>query len=226
MEKEIWDFLIEKIGNAYGVAGLMGNLYVESHLNPKMLQSSYARKLNMSSEEYTKAVDSGSYTAFSTDSAGYGLAQWTYSVRKKNLLIYAQKHESSIGNLQTQLGFLWEEIQTYKTVLKTLKSATSVRQASDVVCERYEKPKNQTETGKQNRAEFGMRFYSAYAGGKKVVTTDKVNIRAGDSKEYAKLGSAEKGNSFEWVATAENGWHAIRYKDRVAWVSGEFSQVK
>lgn len=33
-EKAIWDYLYGKIGNAYGVAGLMGNLYAESALRP------------------------------------------------------------------------------------------------------------------------------------------------------------------------------------------------
>lgn len=33
-EQKIWSFLMGKIGNAYGVAGLMGNLNAESALNP------------------------------------------------------------------------------------------------------------------------------------------------------------------------------------------------
>ena len=32
--KKIWDYLIGKIGNEYGVAGLVGNLYAESGLFP------------------------------------------------------------------------------------------------------------------------------------------------------------------------------------------------
>ena len=37
--KKIWEFLIEKIGNPYGVAGLMGNLYAESKLRQNNLQT-------------------------------------------------------------------------------------------------------------------------------------------------------------------------------------------
>ena len=33
-EEKIWNFLREKIINEYGTAGLMGNLYAESGLNP------------------------------------------------------------------------------------------------------------------------------------------------------------------------------------------------
>ena len=40
-EKTIWDYLIGKINNPYGVAALMGNLYAESALRPSNLQDSY-----------------------------------------------------------------------------------------------------------------------------------------------------------------------------------------
>jgi len=60
----------------------MGNLYYESSLNSKNLQGTYEKKLNMTDESYTKAVDNKTYTNFIKDSAGYGLAQWTYWSRK------------------------------------------------------------------------------------------------------------------------------------------------
>lgn len=73
-ENTIWNYLIDKIGNPYGVAGLMGNLYVESGLRPDNLQNTYEKKLGMTDAQYTAAVDDGSYTNFVHDSAGYGLA--------------------------------------------------------------------------------------------------------------------------------------------------------
>jgi hypothetical protein len=98
-EKKIWSFFKGAGMNDYGVAGLMGNLYAESGLSPTNLQNSYNKKLKMTDEQYTKAVDNGSYKNFIKDSAGYGLAQWTYWSRKQNLLTYAQKTEKSIGDL-------------------------------------------------------------------------------------------------------------------------------
>ena len=71
-EKAIWDYLYGKIGNAYGVAGLMGNLYAESALRPNNLQNTYEKKLGLSDTQYTAKVDDGSYTNFVKDSAGYG----------------------------------------------------------------------------------------------------------------------------------------------------------
>jgi len=66
---------MSKINNAYGVAGLMGNLYAESGLRSNNLQNTYEKTLGMTDEKYTAMVDNGSYTNFVHDSAGYGLAQ-------------------------------------------------------------------------------------------------------------------------------------------------------
>ena len=161
--KTIWDYLIERIKNPFGVAGLMGNLYAESCLNPKNLQNGYENRLHMSDTEYTKAVDDGSYNDFATDGAGYGIAQWTYKTRKAALLNFAWKEKTSIGNLDMQLAFLWQELQQYSAVLKALETATSVRQASDVVLTQYEKPADQSETMKERRASFGQVYYDDFA---------------------------------------------------------------
>jgi len=164
-EKRIWDFLLEKIGNPCGVAGLMGNLYAESGLNPRNLQNTYERKLGMTDDKYTDAVDKGKYSArsFIHDSAGYGLAQWTYHTRKQKLLDFAKSRKASIGDLDMQLEFLWKELQGYKGVLKSLCEAKSVRKASDAVLTQYERPANQSTKVKEKRASFGQRYYDQFA---------------------------------------------------------------
>jgi len=176
-EKRIWDFLMEKIGNPCGVAGLMGNLYAESGLNPINLQNTYERKLGMTDEAYTKAVDSGKYKAgsFIHDAAGYGLAQWTYHARKEKLLDFARKRKASIGDLDMQLEFLWKELQGYKGVLKALCEAKSVRKASDAVLTQYERPRNQGESVKKKRASFGQRYFDQFAN-----QTDEENEEEGE----------------------------------------------
>ena len=74
-EKTIWDYLMGKIGNAYGVAGLMGNIYAESGCRANNVQNSFEKKLGLNDETYTLAVDSGAYGNFFRDGDGYGLAQ-------------------------------------------------------------------------------------------------------------------------------------------------------
>ena len=163
-EERIWSFLKAQGLTDAGAAGLMGNLYAESGLRPNNLQNSYEGKLGMADAEYTERVDSGSYTNFAHDCAGYGLAQWTYHTRKANLHKFAKDAGKSIGDLEMQLGFLMQELSTsYKTVLATLKTATSVRAASDAVLLQFERPADQSEAVKAKRARYGQKYFDKYA---------------------------------------------------------------
>lgn len=164
-EKIIWNFLKNKGLTDYGVAGIMGNLFAESGLSPINLQNSFEKDLKYTDATYTAAVDNGSYTNFVNDKAGYGLAQWTYWSRKQKLLNYAKSVGKSIGGLDMQLDFLWQELTTsFKGVVAVLKSATSVRQASNVVLLDFEAPKKKDEIKTQNdRAAFSQIYYDKFA---------------------------------------------------------------
>lgn len=179
-EKRIWDYLLDKIGNPYGVAGLMGNLYAESGLRPDNLQNTYEKKLGGSDASYTAAVDNGSYSNFVKDSAGYGLAQWTYWSRKRNLLNFAKERGASISDLDMQLDFLMKELKGYSSVLTTLRTATSVREASDVVLTKYERPANQSEAAQARRASYGQKYYDEYA----TATVPEANTKEGEKMTY------------------------------------------
>lgn len=164
-EEKIWNYLIGKGLSAAGAAGLMGNLYAESGLRPNNLQNSYEKKLGYSDEAYTAAVDNGSYGNFVRDSAGYGLAQWTYWSRKQNMLNYHKAAGKSIGDLETQLGFLFKELsEGYGSLLNLLKSATSVKTASDAVLTQFERPADMSDAAKARRAGYGQPYYDKYAG--------------------------------------------------------------
>lgn len=163
-EECIWNYLNGWIQNSYGTAALMGHLLAESGLNPKNLQNSSEKKLGFTDETYTAAVDSGAYGNFVRDSAGYGLAQWTYWSRKENMLTFARAAGKSIGDLEMQLDFLCKELSTgYKSVLADLKAATSIRAASDSILLNYERPADQSEAVKAKRAGYGQMFYDKYA---------------------------------------------------------------
>lgn len=167
-EERIWNYLTGKGLSKAGAAGLMGNLYAESGLIPTNLQNTYERKLGFTDASYTVAVDNGSYTNFVYDSAGYGLAQWTYWSRKQNMLEFARAAGKSIGDLETQLDFLFKELsEGYKSVLDTLKTTTSVKAASDSVLLNFERPADQSDTVKTRRAGYGQTYYDKYAAVKK-----------------------------------------------------------
>lgn len=163
-EKTIWEYLKAQGLTDAGVAGLMGNLYAESGLRPNNLQNSYEGKLGMADAEYTEMVDRGTYANFGNDRAGYGLAQWTYPSRKAALLAYAKAAGKSIGDLEMQLGFLMQELSAgYKTVLNILRTTVSVREASDIVLLQFERPADQSEARRKQRAEYGQKYFDKYA---------------------------------------------------------------
>lgn len=160
--QNIYEKLKVVIGNDIGVCGLMGNLKAESAMRSNNLQDSFQSKLGMNDEQYTKAVDNGTYKNFVKDGAGYGLAQWTFWSRKQGLLEYAQKYRCSIGDEDMQISFLLKELASYKEVMQVLRNAKSVREASDIVLTKFEQPADQSESVKIKRASFGNEFYKQF----------------------------------------------------------------
>lgn len=160
IERKLRDFFVMKGFSIPGVYGLLANLKAESGLNPRNLQNTSNKKLGMSDDEYTDAVDAGTYTNFVHDSAGYGLAQWTYWSRKENLLKFARQRGDSIGNEDMQCEFLYQELKkNYPAVFETLRTARTIREASDVVLTKYERPANQSESVKKQIAAYGQELF-------------------------------------------------------------------
>lgn len=142
----------------------MGNLFAESGLIPTNLQNSYESKLGMNDASYTAAVDNGSYTNFTHDSAGYGLAQWTYWSRKQGLFQLCKSRGKSIGDLSTQLDFLYQELTTsYSQLLKILKTTSSVEEASNLVVTQFERPADQSFDILKQRALYSQRYFNTYS---------------------------------------------------------------
>lgn len=244
-EEKIWNYLMNKGLTTYGCAGLLGNLYAESGLNSQNLQNSYEKKLGYTDLTYTTAVDNGQYTNFVKDSAGYGLAQWTYWSRKQNLLNYAKSVCKSIGDLEMQLDFLYKELsEGYKGVLSVLKTATTVKTASDSVLLNFERPADQSESAKTRRASYGQKYYDKYAGtgtppstsftpsintdtfsetaiellGKVNTQSSNLNIRNEPNATSTVLGSYKKGEIIQLIAKTSTGW----YKTDKGYISGDY----
>lgn len=95
--------------------GIVGNLMQESKLNPK-------------------AVGDGGRS--------YGIAQWN-GTRLQGLINFAQRKKTSTDDLNTQLEYIWEELNsTEKTALRALKSSSNIRQATTTFMKYYERPGN------------------------------------------------------------------------------------
>ena len=159
----IWKYFENKKFNPYAIAGIMGNMKAESNLLPNNLQSTYEKSLGMTDEQYTKAVDNGTYTNFIHDSAGYGLAQWTYWSLKEDLYNLCKERNKSISDIQCQLDCLYQQLTNNK-LLGSLNSTTSVRAASDIFLTKFERPKDQSEKVQIARANYGQEFYNQFVG--------------------------------------------------------------
>ena len=187
-EELIWDRLYAAIQNPYGVAGVMGNFKAESNCRANNLQNTYEKKLGMTDEQYTAAVDNGSYTNFVHDSAGYGLYQATYWSIKEALYNYAKAAGKSIGDRDMQVDQFIEMMKSsYKTVWNTLVSAKTVREASDAVVLKFERPADQSEAAQVRRAGYGQEFFDKFAAKSSVPTDDsgKTEDRSDDTVEIS-----------------------------------------
>jgi hypothetical protein len=189
-DETIWKFLKGKGLNDFAIAGLMGNLFAESALRANNLQNSYEKSLGLNDLEYTKQVDNGEYTNFIKDSAGYGLAQWTFWSRKQALLDFVKAAGASIGDLNTQLNFLWKELQGYKGVMTALNGAKSILEASNAVLLEYERPADQGTAVQTKRAGYGQTYYDKFKSPSDAPTSPtqpvspSVGVKVGDVVQF------------------------------------------
>lgn len=212
--EKVRNYLLGKGLPEPAVFGLMGNIQEESAFKPKNLQNSYEKKLGMTDDSYTAAVDNGSYQNFAGDAAGYGLCQWTSSGRKAALLQHMRARGLSIGDLEGQLDFLWVELTgSYKGVLSTIRAAGSIREASDIVLTKFERPADQSEAAKRRRASNGQKLCEEYKVGSAPIYTAgrtyelqvNLNVRSGPGTECVKKGHEELTEDGKRHDTSESG---------------------
>lgn len=248
--KHIWNTLICLFPNPYGVAGIMGNLFAESSLNPSCCTGGGLKTKEAKAEYIRKVKNSDiSRDEFSHDGVAFGLAQWRFWSRKEAFYDFCKENFYAIDDQMGQLNYLWRDIgKNYKKLNSVLENATSVREASDAFMERYEKPGDVSEAAKTKRAKYGQEYFDEFnetpitpdppapVDSKKYVVTkkDKVNLRIGNGTTYDGVIQISKaGTKFEWIATAENGWYAVRAtapawknKYKVLWISPDFSELQ
>lgn len=132
----IWNFFKSKGFSDAITAGIMGNLRMESNLNPNALNAS---------------------------SGAFGIAQWLGG-RKSSLQNYASSIGSSANNLMTQLNFLWKELQsTEKRTMNWIRSnpnasASTTAAMFDKLFERSEG------THIPQRQNYANQYLSQYSG--------------------------------------------------------------
>ena len=226
----------EMIGlNPPALCGLMGNVFAESGLIPNNLQNSFEDKLGMNDDAYTQAVDDGSYDNFVHDSAGYGLAQWTYYSRKEGLLNLAKEKGVSIGDLYMQMDYLWQELQNTIDIAK-LNACSTVREASDIILHEFERPADQSEEVEIRRAGYGQEFYNKYYGEPDApaefeaynvrVTATLLNVRSGPGTNFG-INSSIMDQGLYGICDESDGPGASRWgkmSNGWGWISLDYTE--
>lgn len=179
---KIWSYLVapESAGgmglSRAGAAGIMGNMQNESGFEPNNLENEANRLFGMSDDEYTAAVNNGSYSKEKfmhdhwrsdlTDNcgSGYGLVQFTWYTLKRDLYDYAMAHSRDISNLTDQLAYLKQSIINDKSrsFLESLQTVSDPYNAATEFMRVYEGCENQGSEGVA-RGNNARLIFSEYA---------------------------------------------------------------
>ena len=164
-DERIWNYLYDAIGNEYGTAALMGNLYAISCLNPKWVGLDYRKKTHFNNDQYMRMIESQNYYQFIRDNVPFGIGQWKFWTKKRDLHKLAEANHKGVFDLETQLQFLVNELkQHYEFVWKNLLSANSVFEASNLIIFNYENnPLKNDKNFQEKRANYGMNYFKRYS---------------------------------------------------------------
>ena len=126
-----------------GALGMLGNWECESGCEPYRVQGDFQPSRAIS-KAYVDAIPSGrlSKEQFATDQKGFGLAQWTYPQRKRNLYDFALGCMKPIDSCSMQVDFaMWELQNEYSGLLAVLKSEDeNILECTGRICREYERP--------------------------------------------------------------------------------------
>lgn len=177
-----------------GAAGCTANILNESNGRSDNVEN----RCPLSDAEYTRAVDSGSYTDFPEDRFGYGICQWTLPSRKAALLQYAKEHGVSISDSDMQFQFLAREMRSgYAYVWNILTRTQSPYEAGYEMCKRFERPQHVEESSVERGNKAVEIYERCKNAGVKTVKYDKQKLI---DWGYSQLGYHEGDNNWNKYA--------------------------
>lgn len=199
---------------------LLANLQAESALKPNNLEDTKNDRLGMTDEQYTAAVDNGSYRNFVNDSCGYGLAQWTWWTRKQNMLAFARGYGKSIGDLDMQMDFLFKEMQeSFPAIWSAMKTSHDLEYLVHELLWTWENP-TEKENNMKTRMAYAQGWYQKYSGwsgasGQNVKENNRMTVEQAIDKVLntarAEIGYHETGDN--WTKYASD-------LDKTNWYNG------
>lgn len=135
--KTIYDRLRKEGMSHAGAIGMMCNMAGESSFVSNIAQRGMT---NLSDDEYTAKFDADPNSCI-RDSVGYGLCQWTFHTRKRNLALFASNMGVSVGDEDMQVRFAVRELKTeYEALWAFLQKTEDDYTATRRVCCEFERP--------------------------------------------------------------------------------------
>ncbi len=149
--EKIYNFFVAKGLSGAQAAGILGNLQQESGFNPAIIQGG--------------AIADANYKP--VNGVGFGLAQWTFTVRQQPLVDLAKKTNRKVIDITVQLDYLWQELNgTHKHALETLKQATTPEDAAYIFHRDFEASADSEATVKAKRGGPARQWYEKFDGAK------------------------------------------------------------
>lgn len=144
--RRIWNFMIGKGFTEAQAAGWVGNLKQESNWNPSAIENRGR-------------------------GPGYGLAQWSFD-RKNALFAYAKKRRKPWNDFQTQLDFIWAELQgPERTAYRAIKAQRRIKEATEAIGTKYERfgiEGVRVEPAREAYRQFHHKAMGGFIGGKPI----------------------------------------------------------
>ena len=137
----IYTRLVQAGMSPASACGMMGNFQAESAMRANNVEDRMHLELGMTDEQYTAAVDNGSYANFANDRYGYGLYQLTLPSRKRGYLDFVRKRGTSIADETAQVDYCVLELQRdFPALWSWLKTNKGVAPAAERICREFERP--------------------------------------------------------------------------------------
>ena len=168
MEEMIVSYIYEQCAavgmTIAGICALLGNIQKESLFKPNNLEDTANVTLGMTDEQYTAAVDSGTYKGFVTDGCGYGLPQLTFHTRKREYLDFVKSRAGSIGDYKIQVAFIIYELKTsFWSIFKTLCTSNDLYECTWLLLDKWENPREKTENMRE-RYVYAQKWFNYFSG--------------------------------------------------------------
>ena len=162
--EKLFNFCLDNGMTEAGAAAAVANSDHESGVNPRNHENYYesASRIGLNDDQYVAAVDSGTYTKFDSDSAGFGICQWTSSKRKKNLYNYLKGKNVSIADFEGQAEFMVQELKQNKTLWTLMTTSSDTRAIAAKMMLEFEIPADRSVANQNKRADTAEKYLAQY----------------------------------------------------------------